>query len=63
MATVLDKEIVKEALRELIYEDKSLFRDLLKDVFNIKNTVDDDEFNELLKKNFMRFDETFRALS
>lgn len=63
MATQLEKEIVKEALRELIIEDKSIFRNLLIDILQEENLGENDKFQDALKKNFKRFEETFIALA
>lgn len=58
MTAVLDKEIVKDALRELISEEPETFKKLLKEVLN-----EDEEFEQLIKKNFTRFEATFKALA
>jgi hypothetical protein len=63
MTTVLSKEIVKEALRELIQEEPDVFKTLLKEVLFEKQDIPDEEFDQLLKKNFDRFGDTFRALA
>jgi uncharacterized membrane protein YheB (UPF0754 family) len=60
MTTVLDKNIVKEALRELIHEEPATFKSFLREIFTEKQ---DDEFEQLIQKNFERFDETYRALA
>jgi hypothetical protein len=59
MTTVLDKDAIKEALRELIHEDKSIFKSILLDILQDEEL----EFNRILKKHYSRFDETFRALA
>ncbi|MEZ0538277.1 hypothetical protein [Fibrella arboris] len=64
MTKVVDKGLVKEALRELIQEEPELFRSMLKGLLTeTTNTVDDVEFNQLMQHNFQRFDATFRALA
>lgn len=70
MTTVLDKDIVKQALRELIREEPATFRTLLKEVFVEEQISEAEEqicrkekFDQLLKKNFQRFDKTYRALA
>lgn len=60
MTTVLDKNIVKEALRELIHEEPATFKSFLREIFTENQ---DDEFEQLIQKNFERFDETYRALA
>lgn len=63
MTTVVDKDIVKEALRELIHEEPAIFKSMLKDILSEEQDDSNEEFERLLKKNFERFDETFRALA
>ncbi|GHB88140.1 hypothetical protein [Persicitalea jodogahamensis] len=63
MATVLDKETVKEALRELIHEEPDTFKTLLKEIFTEENSGNDEEFDRLLKENFEKYGDTFRALA
>jgi hypothetical protein len=64
MATVMDKEMIKQALRELIHEEPSTFRDLLKDILKEASEASEEEqFNTLIQKNFQRFGETFKALA
>ena len=60
MTSVLNKELVKEALRELIHEEPAVFKSILKEILSEEQ---DSEFETLLLKNFDRFDETFRALA
>jgi len=63
MATVVDKNIIKEALRELIQEEPATFKALLREILAEGQSVADDEFDRLLQKNFERFGDTFRALA
>jgi hypothetical protein len=63
MTTVLDKNIVKEALRELIHEEPSTFKSLLREIFIEKQNSGDDEFEQLINKNFERFEDTYKALA
>ena len=63
MATVLDKETVKEALRELIHEEPSTFKTLLKEILTEEKSSNNEEFDQLLKENFERYGDTFRALA
>lgn len=62
MTTVLDMNMVKEALRELILEEPSTFKSLLKEIL-LEEANRDEEFEQLLQKNFERFDKTFKALA
>ena len=59
---VVDKETVKEALRELIREEPDAFKAILKEIFN-KNPSEEEEFDQLLSRNFKQYGETFRALA
>ena len=63
MTATLDKNIVKEALRELIQEEPETFKKLLKEVLAEETASVSDEFEQLVQKNFQRFDATFRALA
>jgi len=62
MMNVVDKETVKEALRELIREEPDAFKAILKEIFN-KNPSEEEEFDQLLSRNFKQYGETFRALA
>ena len=60
MTAVLDKSMVKQALRELIQEEPALFKKMLLEV--VEDTQDAD-FEALIRKNFDRYAETFKALA
>lgn len=61
--TDMDKEVLKEALRELIREEPDTFKALIKEVLTEEKKNVDEEFEQLLQKNFDRFGDTFRALA
>lgn len=63
MMTDMDKEVLKEALRELIREEPDTFKALIKEVLTEEKKNVDEEFEQLLQKNFDRFGDTFRALA
>ena len=63
MTKVVDKSIVKEALRELIQEEPEVFRALIKKVLAEESQLDNSEFDQFTQRNFARFDATFRALA
>lgn len=63
MTAVLDKKIVKNALRELIKEEPETFKKLLKEVLSEETLSEDEEFEQLIKRNFTRFEKTFKALA
>ena len=63
MTAVLDKKIVKDALRELITEEPETFKKLLREILSEETLNEDDEFEQLIKKNFTRFEKTFKALA
>jgi hypothetical protein len=61
MAQILDKELVKQSLKELMVEEPDFFKDLLSELF-----LEDElelKFKRLTNKNFKRFDETFKNLA
>ena len=60
MITVLDKSMIKQALRELIQEEPALFKKMLLEV--VEDTQDAD-FEALIGKSFDRYAETFKALA
>lgn len=64
MTTVLDKNVVKQALRELIQEEPELFKKMLMEtVVEEVKTSQDSDFEELIRKNFNRYEATFKALA
>jgi hypothetical protein len=63
MTAVLDKKLVKDALRELITEEPKTFIKLLREVLSEETLNEDNEFEQLIKKNFTRFEATFKALA
>lgn len=64
MTAVLDKNIVKQALRELIQEEPELFKKmLLETAIEEAKTSQDTDFEALIRKNFDRYEETFKALA
>jgi uncharacterized protein (DUF2461 family) len=64
MTTVADKTLIKQALRELIQEEPATFRNFLKDILRESSEISEEEqFDALIKKNFKRFGETFKALA
>jgi hypothetical protein len=61
MAQILDKELVKQSLKELMVEEPDFFKDLLSELF-----LEDElelKYKRLTNKNFKRFDETFKNLA
>ncbi len=64
MSAVLDKNIVKQALRELIQEEPALFKKMLIETFvEEAKSLQDADFEALIRKNFDRYEETFKALA
>ncbi|MFN3378844.1 MAG: hypothetical protein ACK41O_05270 [Runella zeae] len=64
MTAILDKSIVKQALRELIQEEPELFKKmLLETAIEDAKTSQDADFEALIRKNFNRYEETFKALA
>lgn len=63
MANILDKEIVKQSLKELMVEEPDFFKELLSELFQEDEIVDEIKYKTLTNKNFKRFEETFRNLA
>lgn len=63
MTAVVDKEMVKNALRELINEEPETFKAILKDILHEESSNTEDKFERLIQKNFKRFEATFKALA
>ncbi len=64
MTTVADREIIKQALRELIHEEPATFKGFLKDILKeASENSEEEHFKALIQKNFQRFGETFKALA
>ena len=64
MTTVLDKSVVKQALRELIQEEPELFEKMLvKTAGDEAKNSQNAEFEALIRKNFDRYEATFKALA
>ncbi len=58
----IDKDIIKAALREIMTEEPSVFKKWIKEIIREEKEVDA-EFEIFLKKNFEKYEETFKALS
>jgi hypothetical protein len=64
MTAIIDKNMLKQALREFIHEEPIVFKTLLKEILvEEQNQTSDKEFEMLINKNFERFGDTFRALA
>lgn len=63
MASIIDKELVKQALKELMVEEPDFFKELLAELFHKDELVDELKYKTLTNKNFKRFDETFTNLA
>jgi transcription termination factor NusB len=63
MANILDKELVKQSLKELMVEEPDFFKELLSELFQEDETIDELKYKTLTSKNFTRFDKTFRNLA
>ncbi len=62
MINTIDKETVKMALIELMNEDSADFKTFIKKILE-ESINEDAEFEKLIKKNFDRFEATYRALA
>ncbi len=63
MTAVIDKEMLKKALRELFVEEPNTIKMYLKEIINEQSLDSENEFERLIQKNFDRFDATFKALA
>lgn len=64
MTVVLDKSMIEKALKELIQEEPALFKKMLIETFvEEAKSLQDTDFEALIRKNFDRYEETFKALA
>jgi hypothetical protein len=64
MTVIVDKNIVKQALFELIQEEPELFKKMLMEtVIEEEKSAQDADFEALIRKNFDRYESTFKALA
>ncbi len=62
MELVLDKAVIKDALRELIREEPATFRTIFREILH-EDADSNSEFERLIQQNFKRFEATFKALA
>lgn len=63
MTAIIDKIILKEALRELFIEEPDTIKGYLKEIIKEQSVDSENDFEKLIQKNFNRFDLTFKALA
>ncbi|MBP6620310.1 MAG: hypothetical protein KA188_08665 [Leadbetterella sp.] len=63
MTTVAEREELKKVILELIKEDNSELKNIIREIISETIQDSDKEFDDLLKKNFIRFEKTFKALA
>ena len=64
MTLHLEKELIKQALRELIQEEPAIFKGFLRDILTESSEMlEQKQFDTFVQNNFKRFDETFKALT
>jgi DNA-binding ferritin-like protein len=63
MTTVAEREELKKVILELIKEDNSELKNIIREIISETIQDSDKEFDDLLKKNFTRFEKTFKALA
>jgi hypothetical protein len=67
MSNAIDKNMLKEALRELIQQEPATFKNILKEILNEEAQLTENELDAkaeiLLRKNFNRYADTFKALA
>lgn len=63
MPQAIDKPKLKAQIKDLLLQEPEAFKSLLKEIIEELAITPDQEFNDLLKQNFNRFGDTFRALA
>ena len=63
MPQVIDKPKLKAQIKDLLLQEPESFKKLLKEVMEELAISSDQEFDDLLKQNFNRFGDSFRALA
>ena len=63
MPQVIDKPKLKAQLKDLLIQEPDSLKSLLKEIMEELSISPDQEFEDLLKQNFNRFGDTFRALA
>jgi len=63
MPQVIDKPKLKADLKALLQNDPETFKRLLREIMEELDKSSDQDFDDLLKQNFNRFGDTFRALA
>jgi hypothetical protein len=63
MTTIAEREELKKVILELIKEDNSEIKNVIRDIVAESIQDSDKEFSYLLEKNFTRFEKTFNALA
>lgn len=65
--TTLEKETMKQALREIIHEDKDLFkammRELLEEEAKASAPGRQDKVDTIIERDFKRYENVFKALA
>lgn len=61
MNTEIDKNIIKEYLKEIIEENPTLLKNALREIVSESNNST--LFDQFLQKNFEEYEETFKALA
>jgi len=63
MPQVIDKSKLKAEIKSLLQNEPDSFKRLLKEIMEEMDLSSDQQFDDLLKQNFNRFGDTFRALA
>ena len=63
MATIIDKEDLKEALKALAIEDPTYFSLLLNEIKTEIGDTIHPLLNEVITRNFKKYEQVFRALA
>jgi len=60
MANILDKELVKQSLKELIVSDPNYVSELIQE---LSNELKKKELEKIVSDNFREYEEVFKALA
>lgn len=61
--TLIDNDLLKEALNKLIQQDPITFQSIIKEVIEKNRPTSDHEFEAALMESFTRFEKTYKALA
>ena len=63
MTAIVDKETLRHSLKEFAINEPDFVNSLIKEIEAYWKKEDDKKFEEILKKNFEKYAEVFKALA